>query len=88
MGGLCLLVKLHREGSAPAAWAAVLYLNNLYIYIRICRKLLLAIIYLVVGNTCSIAAKILTAQSPPSVHPDCYMETLVTEQQTIKDNLY
>ena len=29
MGGLCLLVKLHREGSAPAACAAALFFYRL-----------------------------------------------------------
>ena len=35
MGGFCLLVELHREGSAPAACAAVLFLSFFYYPITI-----------------------------------------------------
>ena len=34
MGGFCLLVELHREGSAPAACAAGLLHNQLKVFRR------------------------------------------------------
>ena len=39
MGGFCLLVELHREGSAPAACAAVLFFSTNMVFCKIMPKL-------------------------------------------------